>query len=425
MKFPLVAVASTVCTAATHAERAAFEISFPVVPTTSVVNRAYVDRYAIPHSVDARRHFPPEDIMIRAIDFHGVFADGKEHIPYHHEAEAHGLPNEAFHLVYHHQVIHFGSKMQFYRGQDSVPENDNTWIMGSGKDVTSWAHAPFGFGSSYPKAASFKPFGVRLRPEAAVFACLHAKNTGNATVNFVAKWEIEFERLASPAPDPRALLGAWLVLPPGFQHALEPTEGWAPTLEDAVSHFSFTIEVAFGKDVRVRGYQLHRHAWLIGMKVRTGKGDVLLSTGPTTLAEVPMVLPARLNRPRTPSTGGDGEYGEYSATELAAVEARSHIMMGEDTAIRWLRPREGGSAEVFAEGLAGGGVPIAAGESLFADIVAERITARNNGPLSMSWLFTCNDGTDHVEYLDDVLKSTGIDWASVTVRRWKRKEEDE
>ena len=78
---------------------------------------------------------------------------------------------------------------------------------------------------------------------------------------------------------------------------------------------------------------------------------------------------------------GDGEYGEYSAAELADVEARSHSMMGEDTAVRWLRPREGGLAEDLAEG----GVPIAAEESLFADIVAERITARNNGPLSMSW----------------------------------------
>jgi hypothetical protein len=92
----------------------------------------------------------------------------------------------------------------FFPAQDS-------WLHTEPKDTSTWSHAPFMYGTAL-KTTSYEPFGIRLRPDAPVFSCIHARNKRSKPLDFNVHWEMEYEVLVSPDADPRAMLVAWFVM---------------------------------------------------------------------------------------------------------------------------------------------------------------------------------------------------------------------
>jgi hypothetical protein len=191
-------------------------------------------------------------------------------------------------------------------------------------------------------------------------------NTGVGTADFVAKWEIEFERLDSPDSDPRSLLGVWAVLSPGFQDF-----SFMQHTRDK-PYFSFTMQMFFEKDVNIQGYILHRHPWILDMRVRAGTNKTVF------FSSAASAIKAMENK------------GEKAA-------AMTELMQQEEHTIHWLP----------------GAVPMKRGEAMYVDVNAEHLNQQNRGPLSMTWFFTCDDGTDTIEFIDDVFGTFDFDYDNI------------
>lgn len=316
----------------TQGEHASVYLSFMVPPT----GESFVPFY---ETESTRWAFPEEDIFITSIAFHGVEAGG--HIIPYHDALHHSASESPHPLVYHHTILH----------QGSMDETQLTWKHFSELDHSTWSHGAIMYGTTV-KNTSFGDYGLRLRKDAPIFTCMHAKNSKSFNVEFIALWEIEYEILDSGNPDPRSMVIGWFSIPPTFNGDFE-NENYELKERRLIEQ-----KIPLAQDVKLMGWILHHHHWLNELVIKLNN-KVLFDIG---------------------------------------VNDKNHPMPANDEEVNWLRDDDGSSSSSI-------GIPIFKGEYLFIDVIAEKPTERNNGPLGLSLFFTVNDGSDTLVTMHDLFSS--------------------
>lgn len=273
--------------------------------------------------------------MIRSIAFNGVQVHGLD-IPVHGERAA----GSEGHLLYefHHTAIHQGSI-------------DDPWKHGTPLDVTTMLHGPFIAGTT-TKNTTFGKFGIRLRPEAAVFDCIHARNSGEDRVEFVAHYTIDYEILTSAIPDDRSLQIAFAnvnILP---VQSKDPTRG-------------LPVSIKFYKSVKIQGVGLHHHPWLKEVRIYVAGGSISKYPFQRFLAAV-----------IEGSKSDDGHLHWFEAG----------IQLGHGDYLHF--DITGAIPQGNAQGSALSGSSLGSEMSIM--------------PIALSVLFTCDDGSDHTPLLSDV-----------------------
>ena len=334
-------------------ERASVNFTFVVQPSGSVADREGKSKYAVTeldHSV--RSAFPSKDILVTEFTFQGVQVNGVS-IFDHMEAGGHlggveaedGLsgfanlppPPPGMHwipvphdqLVYHHTVIHQGTF-------DSFDHAHGGYVFGT---AGGQRH------SDISKTTSFKPYGIRFRPETPVFTCIHAENARDRAIEYTALWSIEYEEL-SRAPDVRSLLAGWIHV--DQLYSTDSNEG--------INGFTHPYEVNFRKDVAVVGFIIHGHAWLSEFEILHGRTTLYHDAAEATMTN------------------------KMDDSHIRWLEQPHHIKRGESMLIK-----VSGQYNPFAERVYEWGLPFA-----------------------VSFFVTSDDGTDLLHALSDLYLIKGL-----------------
>jgi hypothetical protein len=331
--------------------RAPVSFTFTVPPT----NGQFVPVYKVD---ETRKAFPPEDILITEISFKGVTTrDGSEVVPFHDVLKIEHA--ELLDLEFHHSLMHQGSADETYAN----------WAHFTEKDVTSWSHGAIMYGTSLKKT-SFKPFGTRLHKDVAdIYTCIHAKNNRAITIDFVADWEIEYEILSSPEPDPRSMIVGWFSLP-----FFEPNEDAG--VDETSLHVLVETDLVMKKDAKLLGWAMHHHNWLYEVDLKVNN-HTFFAVG--------------LDKDLDPVPSSDGiinwlkseNYNHELDKEITDEHNNTVTIIGEHDVDEF-------GYEVFA------------GEALQMDVIAGNPSKQTKGPLGVSLYFRLNDGTESLVHGSDL-----------------------
>jgi|AntAceMinimDraft_5_1070358.scaffolds.fasta_scaffold67220_1 hypothetical protein len=341
---------------AAEIQHASVRFQFEVLPTSP-------GSYQIVNISSARRFFPPEDILITSFTFDGVRVQGVkifDHMTIHEATAgeaaappksinsiAEGLPSlppgmkwaplPINKLVYHHSLLHTGSQAGFSHAHGGI-------VYGTPGGGTN-------------KTTSFYPYGVRLRPEAIIFTCLHAQNLLELPILFETKWDIAFEVLKTTQPDPRALITGW-VHTSAEVHEVNSVE--------ALKGFFHLFQVVFAKSVRVVCFVVHNHAWAKSITVEHRNQTVL-----------------SLNLRQT-------------VTHHEGMENSKHWHL-DDKKLKWFDTPE----------------HVQRGESLMVNFTGKYVDDYDwAAPLGFSFYVVCDDMTDHVNRISDLYIVRGLSKAA-------------